>query len=94
MPDWSDQSEGEMVERFRPEGERLVTAAPTSEISSRRVVIQSSSEGASIGFRVDDGAWRVYTGPIDAPPGSILEARAVRYGWKESATTRFILPDS
>jgi N-sulfoglucosamine sulfohydrolase len=55
------------------------------------VVIYVPTQGASIGYTTDEGAspkWRLYTGPILAKPGMTLRAKAIRYGYKESAETR------
>jgi arylsulfatase A-like enzyme len=51
------------------------------------------TQGASIGYTTDEGPaakWRLYTGPIliDAP--QTLRAKAIRYGYKESAETRIV----
>jgi arylsulfatase A-like enzyme len=54
-------------------------------------VIYVPTQGASIAYSTDEGStprWRLYTGPIliDAP--TTLRARAIRYGYKESAEAR------
>ena len=57
------------------------------------VVIYVPTQGASIGYTTDEGAspkWRLYTGPILAKPGMTLRAKAIRYGYKESAETRVV----
>ncbi len=86
VPDWSEGSEAEMVERMWPGGEQPTSATPEIEISPQGIVLRCASEGASIGYRIDDGRWRVYAGPITAPDGARIEARAIRYGWQESDT--------
>jgi len=55
------------------------------------VVIYAPTQNASIGYTTEAGpnpAWRLYTGPlrIDAPV--TLRAKAIRYGYKESAEAR------
>jgi hypothetical protein len=55
------------------------------------VVIYVPTQGASIGYTTEDGAspkWRLYTGPILVNAGMTLRAKAIRYGYKESAETR------
>ena len=50
-----------------------------------------SHQGASIGYSTDEGAtatWRLYTGPILVDRPLTLRAKAIRYGYKESAETR------
>jgi N-sulfoglucosamine sulfohydrolase len=55
------------------------------------VVIYVPTQGASIGYTMEQGpspVWRLYTGPILVQPPMILRAKAIRYGYKESAETR------
>jgi hypothetical protein len=54
-------------------------------VDGRRVSIASDVPGASLGYALGAGRWRLYTGPFDAPSGSTVRAKAVRYGWDESA---------
>ena len=82
--DWSEVHEDEMVARFEPRGRREVTPAPVVEVRDGRVSIRSETRGASLGYRIDGGRWRLYTGPFGAPAGARVTAKAVRYGWQES----------
>jgi len=55
------------------------------------VVIYVPTQGASIGYTTDEGPspkWRLYTGPILVNAPMTLRAKAIRYGYKESAETR------
>jgi len=55
------------------------------------VVIYVPTQGASIGYTHEEGPsakWRLYTGPILVHPGMTLRAKAIRYGYKESAEAR------
>ncbi|MGI9432464.1 MAG: sulfatase/phosphatase domain-containing protein, partial [Myxococcota bacterium] len=88
-PDWSEVPESEMVARFESEGSLGPTAAPTIGVSSGEVTLASETAGASLGYRIDGGRWRLYTGPFSAPAGSDVEAKAVRYGWDESKKVGF-----
>jgi N-sulfoglucosamine sulfohydrolase len=57
------------------------------------VVIYVPTQGASIGYTTEDGPspeWRLYTGPILVNAGMTLRAKAIRYGYKESAETRVV----
>ncbi|MGH9204018.1 MAG: chitobiase/beta-hexosaminidase C-terminal domain-containing protein, partial [Vicinamibacterales bacterium] len=57
------------------------------------VVIYVPTQGASIGYTTDDGPaakWRLYTGPILVESPMTLRAKAIRYGYKESAETRVV----
>ena len=75
---------------------RRTTDVPARQESMKiqgptEVVIYEPTQGASIGYTLEEGPaakWRLYTGPIliDAP--MTLRAKAIRYGYKESAETR------
>jgi N-sulfoglucosamine sulfohydrolase len=55
------------------------------------VVIYVPTQGASIGYTTDEGPnprWRLYTGPVLVDRPMTLRAKAIRYGYKESAETR------
>jgi arylsulfatase A-like enzyme len=91
-PDWSETSEAEMVARFEAAGSLGGTAAPAIELAEGRVHLTCATPGASLGYRVDGGSWQLYTGPFEAP-GRKVDAKAVRYGWDESATVRARIPD-
>jgi arylsulfatase A-like enzyme len=82
--DTSEIPEDEMVAGFQPSGEPEVTPAPTLAVDGRHVSLRSDVTGASLGYCVEPGRWRLYTRPFDAPPGASVRAKAVRYGWEES----------
>jgi hypothetical protein len=57
------------------------------------VVIYVPTQGASIGYTTEEGPnprWRLYTGPILIDRPMTLRAKAIRYGYKESAETRTV----
>lgn len=65
------------------------TAAPLigqgASNSVASVTLSSTTVGASIGYRlVGEARWRLYTGPFAAAPGTHVEAKAIRYGFRES----------
>lgn len=88
VPDWSVDGELAMVERMWPGLVRPETSAPTAELADGRVALYSATQGASIGYRIDEGPWQLYTGPVELQPGRTLEAKAVRYGFAESQVER------
>lgn len=90
-PDLSEMSEAEMVSRFQPRGETPVTPAPTFELRKGRLTL-SAEENASIGYRIGDGEWRLYSQPLQVAPRVTLQARAVRYGWEESDRITITVP--
>ena len=67
---------------------------PTMKLTDPfEVVIYVPTQGASIGYTTDEGAtpaWRLYTGPILVDRPMTLRAKAIRYGYKESAESRVI----
>ena len=75
---------------------RRTTEAPARQASLQfetptEVVIYVPTQGASIGYTTEDGptpTWRLYTGPILIDGPMTLRAKAIRYGYKESAETR------
>jgi arylsulfatase A-like enzyme len=70
----------------RPETMTLSEAA--------EVAIYVPTQGASIGYTTDEGPsprWRLYTGPILVDRPMTLRAKAIRYGYKESAETRTVI---
>tara|TARA_R110002094_G_scaffold54390_3_gene65597 strand:+ start:434 stop:2110 length:1677 start_codon:yes stop_codon:yes gene_type:complete len=84
-PDLGALPEEEMVRRFWPELEQPQTATPQmSRDKQGRVDVRVQTVGASVGLRVGDGPWRLYTGPVKTAPGEQVTAKAVRYGWLES----------
>ena len=84
VADLSDLPEAEMVMTFWPDAEQPVTSEPGIRFEDGRVFLDCDTDGASIGYRLDGGRWRVYSGPFDLPAGSGVSAKAVRYGWRES----------
>jgi arylsulfatase A-like enzyme len=88
--------EAVLAERFWPGGVQPTTAAPTIEPAAdgATVALRSATEGASIGYTLepgDDARWLLYTGPIRLDGAGTLRARAVRYGFAESAEVQATL---
>ncbi|MBI1872911.1 MAG: sulfatase-like hydrolase/transferase [Acidobacteria bacterium] len=57
------------------------------------VIVYVPTQGASIGYTTEDGPtakWRLYSGPILIDSPMTLRAKAIRYGYKESAETRIV----
>ena len=81
--DMSAVPEAEMRERFLEGGKLPVTPAP-SAVWQDGLLRANASGGASIGYRTDEGRWRLYVKPV-AVEAQRLEVKAVRYGWRESS---------
>ena len=85
MPDYSDRPELEMAREFWPDGVQPVTSSPKMELSSEgQITIVPVNPDDSIGYRIDNGRWKIYSGPFTSPAGSQIQTKAVRYGWAES----------
>jgi len=82
--DWSDDSEAAMIARFRPNGEQQATGRPTASFAGNLMTLATATPGASLGYRIDDGRWQLYTLPVEVPPGAEVTVKAVRYGFSES----------
>jgi hypothetical protein len=60
----------------------------------REIAIYVPTQGASIGYTMDEGAsprWRLYAEPILVTGPVTIRAKAIRYGYKESAETKFVV---
>jgi arylsulfatase A-like enzyme len=90
--DTSEEPEAMMAERFWPGGEQPVTREPSGSVSAGFLTLESVDVGASLGYRINSGAWQLYSGPVTVAPGDRITAKAVRYGWAESATVDLIAP--
>ena len=89
--DLGDISELEMVEAMWGGHVQPRTALPV--ISSRlldsgrvEIVLSAATLGSSMGFRIDSGSWQLYTGPFVVSADQSVVAKAIRYGFAESAT--------
>ena len=89
--------EDRMVEQMWPGGVQPVTATPSIHPSGGesgrplQVTLSCPTNGASIAYTTEEGEtpyWRLYHGPVELT-GNLLRARAVRYGYKESAEAEF-----
>jgi N-sulfoglucosamine sulfohydrolase len=69
-------------------------AATMTITAPTEFVIYVPTQGASIGYTTDEAPnaqWRLYTGPILADRPMTIRAKAIRYGYKESAETRIVI---
>jgi arylsulfatase A-like enzyme len=89
IEDRSAIPEGELAELFWPGGVEPVTPPPSARVQEAgagrvRVALACTEPGASLGYRVDGGRWRLYREPLELSDGETLCVKAVRYGWRES----------
>jgi N-sulfoglucosamine sulfohydrolase len=69
-------------------------AAAIAAAAPMEVVIYVPTQGASIGYTTEEGPsakWRLYTGPIRVSEPVTIRAKAIRYGYKESAETSVLI---
>lgn len=88
--DWSVITEDEMVKRFYPNGKRQITPDPVINMVNNKIVISCPEKAASIGYKINNGPWLLYTKPFSIKPHDKVAAKAVRYGWKESCAVTSI----
>ena len=89
--DMGAQPEVDMVTRLMwPGGEQPVTPAPVFAVDcsgpTPGVELRAATSGASLGWRYAGAAfWSLYRGRLETvPQGARLEAKAIRYGYRES----------
>jgi len=92
--DLATEPETAMAERMWPNGIEPATQPPSITRVDGEIRIECSNQGASIGYRLDgDLRWRLYTHPIKfLKDTASIEAKAVRYGWAESAPVQASWP--
>ncbi len=77
--------------------EKPVTVNPVINVVDGKVTISSSTEGASIGYKIINPSgersktWLVYQEPFTPAPGSMLKAQAHRIGFGASEVVEYIL---
>lgn len=94
--DQSRVEERESISAMWPDEQQPSTDDPSIHIEAGLVAIRSATPGASIGYRRQgetEAAWTLYSGPFTKPRGDWLEAKAIRYGYKESEVVRLPLSE-
>jgi arylsulfatase A-like enzyme len=84
VADYSDQPEAEMALQFWPNNEQPLTSEPEIRFENNQITLLCDTEGASIGYRIGNGRWQVYSAPFSLADDTEITAKAVRYGWQES----------
>jgi len=82
--DLSDITELTLAQKNWPNKLQPSTSAPVIELKNNRIKIKNITEGASIGFKINDGQWQLYSQPFMASHGDEIKVKAVKYGWQES----------
>lgn len=81
--------ERDLIRLFWPNNEQPVTKSPILNQQSAQLTLTCATEGASIGYRFDNGSWQLYSQPITIPSGAKVTAKAIRIGYKPSPETTF-----
>ncbi|MEM6999780.1 MAG: sulfatase [Pseudomonadota bacterium] len=89
--DMSRLAEAVMIEQMWPGGEQPVTAVPEVSERNGQYQLRSTTPGASIMFRIlkEHARWQIYSEFSALPQRVRLEAKAVRYGYKDSPVLVF-----
>ncbi|MEL6727177.1 MAG: sulfatase [Pseudomonadota bacterium] len=97
--DMSNVSELDMIYEMWPGGEQPATE-PVGVDWERvggfyQVILVSNTIGASIGYRLggEESPWQLYSGPLRVAPGTVLQVKAIRYGYAESPTETVNVPN-
>lgn len=88
--DMGDRPEIVMVREMWPDLIQPVTSKPKAEVGKDGLSLISSTKGASIGYRINGGPWLLYDSPIGISPKDVVDAKAIRYGYRESEVTTVI----
>ena len=73
-----------MMEQFAPGGDQVKTPAPKVNVNDGVLSVDGVASGTSIGYRLNEGPWKLYSGKIMLTAADKIEVKAIRYGWKES----------
>lgn len=81
--------EAELKEKMRPNGQELKVATPTIATDNGRVQLSCATEGATIGYKVNNGSpnadgWQIYTESITLEKGDTLRVVGERIGYRYS----------
>jgi N-sulfoglucosamine sulfohydrolase len=91
VPDLSEEPESDIAERFWPGGVQPQTPMPIMKTDGMQLFIKPANEKDSIGYRINDQPWFLYTEPLALNDGDKVRAKAVRYGWSESELAELII---
>lgn len=97
--DMSVDPELEMIYKMWPGGEQPMTLAVRANVQPQdgayEITLTSATEGASIGYRFAEGenAWQLYNGPLRVSNGTVLEVKAIRYGYAETSVEIVNVPE-
>ncbi len=90
--DWGLIPETELIKKlWPPDGIQPITREPDIILENLEdpeklsVIISCDTEGASIGYMLNDtGKWLLYSGPLQVPGNTKISVQAIRIGYKPS----------
>ena len=83
-----------IVRRGDTDVKREASMTLQASSAAMEIVVYVPTQGASVGYTTEDGPnpkWRMYTGPILVTGPTTIRAKAIRYGYKESAEARLVI---
>ncbi|AZQ64859.1 DUF229 domain-containing protein [Flammeovirga pectinis] len=83
-PDICIQPEAEMISAMWPNNQQPTTAKVEASIKANLLTLNCATQGASIGYQIDGGKWKLYTTSIAINKASKIEVKAIRIGFKEA----------
>ena len=91
--DLGEISETALIKKlWPPDGVQPVTSNPVIEIQNGVAEINCETDGSSIAYRLgEDESWLLYTQPFKVKKARLVEAQAIRLGWKESQVITQVL---
>ena len=73
-------------------GQKVIESETAAFNGPATIDLYCATQGASLAYTTEEGKrarWRLFTGPVRLPKGkTLLRARAIRYGYKESEEVR------
>ncbi|MCP4046105.1 MAG: sulfatase-like hydrolase/transferase [Gammaproteobacteria bacterium] len=92
--DLGAMDEADFVRQMLPDGTKPETARVGFSIDGDKLLLESATEGASIGYQLvkegkNNWSWELYTEPLMLSnlAGRTIQAKAIRYGFKVSDVT-------
>lgn len=78
--------EAELIKKLWPSGKAANTAAPEVKMEAGKLVANSETAGATIGYKLgnDPNTWKVYKGPVAVAEGDTIQFIADRIGFRPS----------
>ncbi len=83
----------DLINEFWPNQNQPLTKKPKIQIKGNKIIINNDASNplASIGYKINDRAWKVYSDAIDLKGVRQIVTKSVKYGWKESEEVKLII---